>query len=86
MNYLVVGDANSIYLKSIIDRTMLDYSDTVYVLSVNNDNYSDFYKNNNVTIIKEKRNFGIINTLLSGICNIKTLSRKYDGVFFSLCF
>ena len=82
MNYLVVGDANSIYLKSIIDRTMLDYSDTVYVLSVNNDNYSDFYKNNNVTIIKEKRNFGIINTLLSGICNIKTLSRKYDGVFF----
>lgn len=82
MNYLIVGNANSIYLKSVIERTMIAFNDRVCILSESNDNYADFYKENNVTVILEKRKTGIINTLLSGIYNIKVLSRKYDAVFF----
>ena len=82
MKCLVVGNADSIYIKSLIEKTMLAYNDRVSVLSKNNKIYSDYYDQNGVSVIKEKYSDGKLGTLLCGIKNLKAFKGKYDTISF----
>ena len=82
MRILVVGNADSIFIKTLIEKTMLKYGDDVSVLSLMNSKYSEFYRNNGISVIQEKSIDGRIGTLICGIQNIKTLSHRFDVVCF----
>lgn len=51
---LIIGDANSIWVKTIIERTHLPFGDQVSVLSFNNNSFTDFYRDNNINIYNLK--------------------------------
>ncbi len=82
MKCLVVGNADSIYIKSLIEKTMLAYNEKVSVLSRENKLYSDYYAKKGIKVIREKSSDGKIGTLLCGIKNLKTFKNKYDTICF----
>ncbi len=82
MKCLVVGNADSIYIKSLIEKTMLAYNDKVSVLSKDNKIYSDYYAQKGVKVIKEKYSERKMGTLLCGINNLKAFKGKYDTISF----
>ncbi len=82
MKYLVVGNADSIYIKSLIEKTMLTYDEKVSVLSRENKLYSDYYAKKGIKVIREKYSDGKIGTLLCGIKNLKAFKGKYDIISF----
>ena len=79
MNVLIFGNANSIWIKSIVEHTLLPYGDHVTILSDNTvENFLEYYKNNDIDVIVCKRLPGKIGTLLSGCTNRSILNKHYD--------
>lgn len=77
MNVLIIGDADSIFVKALIEKTHLPFGDKVSVLTGQNSVYKDYYKNNQVSIFclkKTRTLLGIINFL----DNIRVATHKYD--------
>ena len=70
---LIIGDADSIWIKSIIEKTHIPFGDKVSVLTYKNKTFEDFYKKNNIDIyyLKSIRSFkgpfNILNNLLNVI-------------------
>lgn len=55
MKVLVIGNADSIWIKSLVEKTHLAYGDDVSILSSCNATYFDYYKNNDVKVYKLNR-------------------------------
>ena len=78
---LVVGNADSIYIKSVIEKTMLSFNDKVSILSPHNNIYSDYYKLNKIRIYSDRKsNRGI--WFLSTIRNLFVFKKKFDVICF----
>ncbi len=52
MKVLIIGNADSIWVKSLVEKTHLRYGDAVSVLTPKNSVYNEYYRNNNVRIYK----------------------------------
>jgi len=74
MNVLIIGNADSIWIKKIIERTLLPYGDAVSVFTPTNKEYVEFYKEHRVDIFTWKKRGTSRNTIKHAGC----LFRKYD--------
>lgn len=77
MNVLIIGNADSIFVKTLIEKTHLPFDDKVSVLTGQNSIYKAFYRKNQVSVfcLKNTRTlFGIINFLNS----IRVAIHQYD--------
>ena len=72
MKVLIIGTADSIYIKSLIEWTFIPFEDKVSVLSSKNTLYSDYYSKNGVEVLE----LGQMNKL----SKIKALAKRYDLV------
>ena len=79
MRVLIIGNADSIWIKSLVEKTHLAYGDEVFVLSPKNAVYSDYYSANhvNVYIIKKIKSPLF---LINFIKNMSFLCKGYDMV------
>jgi hypothetical protein len=85
MKILIVGNANSIYVKCLIEKTLINFNDNVSILTVNNSVYADYYYSNKVKIFDDriiKNIFRYIRVILSIFFNP---SNKFDIVSFQFC-
>ena len=81
MKVLLFGKSNSIWVKTVIEHTLLKYGDEVTILSTCEDEYnpySDFYKHNNISLYPYRKMNGKFGTLLSGFTNLDVIKKKYD--------
>lgn len=79
MRILIIGDADSIWIKSIIENTLLPFGDDVEILSYNNRIFADYYMKNHIKVHIAKSYKGNLR-IFNGIRNIKVLIDKYDIV------
>lgn len=80
MKALIIGDANSIWVKTTIEKTLLEYGDDCDILTFDNSNYEDFYLEAGVRVIL-MRNIGTgIRQLLNGYLNKSVFNENYDIV------
>ena len=82
MRVLIVGNADSIYIKSLVEQTLVRYNDEVCILSPVNSIYKGSYKRDHVRVIREDIRPGKLNTILSGLRNRKAFAQRYDLVCF----
>ena len=81
MRVLIFGKSESIWVKTVVEHTLLKYGDEVTILSAGEGDYNpylDFYKQNNVTVYPYRKRNGKLGTLLSGFTNLDVLKKKYD--------
>ncbi len=84
MKCLIVGNADSIYIKQLIEKTILPYHDEVTILSPSNKNYKEYYHNKRINVIRECVTSKRMNIILSGLLNRHAFMKteKYDLVSF----
>lgn len=76
MRVLIIGSADTIWVKSMIEKTHLAFGDDVSILSPTKSIFSDYYLNNRVNVyqLQNRKNNGITGI----ISNFKVLSKGYD--------
>lgn len=77
MNVLIIGDADSIWVKTIIEKTHLPFGDKISILTIRNKLFKDFYSKNQIKIFYQKR----MKTLFGGInflYNVRAVIPQYD--------
>lgn len=74
---LIIGDADSIWVKTIIERTHIPFGDQVSVLSFKNSSFTDYYKLNNIKVftLKSIKSFAGPFNLMH---NIGVVMKPYD--------
>jgi len=82
MRILVIGYADSIYIKSFIDNTIIAYGDEASILSPVNRIYAKYYDENGIKVYKEKISKGRVAAVFSGLLNRKAFIEKYDVICF----
>ena len=79
MNILLIGEADTIWVKSVIEKTHLPFGDNVSILTGKNTIFKDYYENNHIRILRLKKirsPFGFFN-----LChNLKIVFQHYDLV------
>ncbi|MCR5340561.1 MAG: hypothetical protein K6E60_04365 [Saccharofermentans sp.] len=76
MKVLIIGNANSIWVKNVIEKTYLPFGDKVSVLSSSNDVFSEYYKEHKVKILEWRKRDSLKNFLHDYRC----LAKCYDIV------
>ena len=82
MKVLLVGDADSNYLKSTIERTLLSFGDKASILSPRNNTFKDYYIEHGIKVYLQKKKLWKFGTILSGLMNINVLKNRFDLVCF----
>lgn len=76
MRVLIIGSADTIWVKTMIKKTHLSFGDDISILSSTNSVFTDYYQENNVKVFPLK---AIENDGISGmINNLKVLFKGYD--------
>ena len=81
MKVLIFGKPGSIWVKTVVEHTLIKYGDEVAILSTledENNPFLDFYKKNNVKIFPYKKHKGKLGTLISGFTNKDVIKDHYD--------
>lgn len=82
MEVLIIGDSNSIWLKSIIANTLNCEIDHITILTLSNNVYSNYYESHNIDVklIKQGKHLHHIGDLFNGLRNRAILCDEYDLV------
>ena len=78
MKILIVGEADSVYIKALIENTLIRYHDDVSILSYENNVYRNFYKENNVKVYRNRSKGGKLSSFMSANINKRAFMEKYD--------
>lgn len=77
MKVLLIGSADSIWIKKIIELTFIPFGDDVTIYTDSNTAYADYYRSNNIKIIMQKPGKSPFSALL---LNFRHMLKKYDLV------
>ncbi len=83
MRVLIIGDADSMFIKAIIKKTFLPYGDNISILSRRNKIYRDFYNEQGITVYQNKIDIvegKKLKTLWSMINDLRIIGKRYDLV------
>lgn len=79
MKVLIFGNPNSIYIKKILEDTLIKFHDDVTIIGAeDNTVYADYYRENGVPVVlcKKVKNRG--DTLLAAFRNLPVIRKGYD--------
>lgn len=80
MKILIIGDANSIWIRQLIERTILKYGDDVSIVTFSNLKNSEYYKEHNVTVHTLDKNPTFFNRMYFILHNIALVNKHYDVI------
>lgn len=81
MNMLIIGEADSLWIKNVVDKTCLPFNDKITIITPHNSVFYEYYKNNNVCVLKfnEKGDRFDIRHKIRIFCH---LIKRYDLINF----
>jgi hypothetical protein len=80
MKILIIGDANSIWIRQLIERTILKYGDDVSIVTFSNLKNSEYYKEHNVTVHTLDKNPTFFNRMYFILHNIVLVNKHFDVI------